>query len=356
MSDERARITAGELAIVCSHYDLGDVRKAQHFKAGSRASPKALLVTSTGAFLLKRRAAPPAGAARADWLHRIALSHQIVLHLASRGLPVPALVGTRTDQNSMLQSGEQVYEIYRFVRGSAYDRTPDSAHAAGELLARCHSALRELRAEWPPPKRSYHAHAQLAGVLRNLDTSLTDPALKETAASLADRYERAAAHAASTGVSQLHDQLVHNDWHPGNLLWAESGSAPHIAAILDFDTVSLAPAITDAANGALQFAFRRRPIETPQPGRAPFAVDFDATLFAAFWKGYRITEPAAMSWPFEAVPSLCIEAIIAEAAIPIAATGRFGRFAPLGVLRLANRTAAWFESHGQSLARRATNP
>jgi len=26
------------------------------------------------------------------------------------------------------------------------------------------------------------------------------------------------------------------------------------------------------------------------------------------------------------------------------------------VLRLANRTAAWFESHAQSLARRATNP
>jgi homoserine kinase type II len=356
VSDDRARITAGELAIVCSRYDLGDVRSARHFKAGSRASPKALLVTSKGTYLLKRRAAPPADAARADWLNRIALSHQIVLHLATRGVPVPQLVGTRDDQNSMLQTGEHVYEIYRFVRGRAYDRTTESARSAGELLARCHLALRELRPDWPPPRRSYHAHPRLPSVLRDMPGLLKEPGLRETATHLADRYERAAAAANAAGLAGQADQLIHADWHPGNLLFAEEPGPAQVAAILDFDTVSLAPALTDAANGALQFALRRKPVEPPQPGRAPFSVAFDPELFAAFWQGYRGTEPQSRDWPFAAVPALCIEAIIAEAALPIAATGRFGRFSGGGVLRLANRTAAWFESHEQSLVRRATNP
>lgn len=373
MSDDRARITAGELAVVCSRYDLGDVRSAQHFKAGSRASPKALLVTSTGAYLLKRRAAPAAGSARADWLHRIALSHQIVLHLAAKGLPVPQLIGTRDDHNSMLQTGDHVYEIYRFVRGRAYDRTPDAARSAGELLARCHTELRDLRPDWPPPRRSYHAHPQLPTALRELPTMLKDQTLGETAAELAERYERAATTAEAAGIGALPDQLIHADWHPGNLLWAEPSLPPPpstpapsssedvrppspIAAVLDFDTVSLSPALTDAANGALQFALRRRPVDPPQPGRAPFSVAFDPLLFAAFWAGYRRSMPASSGWPMGAVPALCIEAIIAETALPIAATGRFGRYSGHGVLRLARRTAAWFESHAESLARQATSP
>jgi len=353
LSDDRARITAGELAVVCSRYDLGEVRTAQHFKAGSRASPKALLVTSTGAYLLKRRAAPPPGAARTDWLHRVALSHQVVLHLAARGLPVPSLVGTRDEHNSMLQSGEHVYEIYRFVRGLPYDYTPDAARTAGELLGRCHAALRELRADWPPPRRSFHAHPHLARVLGELPVTLGDPALHEHTAALADRYIRASDAAAASGVAGLTDQLIHGDWHPGNLLW----HAPtRIAAILDFDSVSLSPAMTDAANGALQFALRRRPVASPGPTRAPFSLTFEPLLFSAFWAGYRGVEPAAADWPSSAIPHLCIEAIIAEATLPIAATGRFGRFSGLGVLRLANRTAGWFETHGQTLVRLATNP
>ena len=361
VTEGRARISAGELAIVCSRYDIGQVRSVTPIKAGSRASPKALLTTSTGVFLLKRRAAPPSGTTPADWLHRVALSHQIVLHLAARDLPVPALLGTRDDHNSMLQLDEHVYELYRFVHGRAYDRTPDSARTAGRLLARCHSALREIHPSWPPPRRSYHAHARLPAVLRSLHTLLNDPALLVTATDLADRYDRASAAANAAGLPLQPDQLIHGDWHPGNLLWTQPSppSPPsEVAAILDFDTVSLAPALTDAANGALQFALRRRPIDPPlPPTKAPFSVAFDLGLFGAFWAGYRDAEPVAtLSWPAAAIPFLCIEAIIAEVALPIAATGRFGRFAAPGVLRLVARTAAWFETHQESLVTRATNP
>ncbi len=349
--EDRARIAAGELAVVCSRYDLGEVREARHLKAGSRASPKALLVTEKGEYLLKRRAAPgPGGMTQAEWLHRIALSHQIILHLASRGLPVPRLLGTRDDHNSMLQSGDHVYEIYRFVRGRPYDRSAEAATAAGELLARCHVELRDLRPDWPPPRRSYHGHPSVAAALRELHRMLDDATLRVAAEELAERYDRAAAQAAT--VDRMAEQLIHADWHPGNIVWA---APSRIAAVLDFDAVALAPAIIDASNGALQFALRRRPVASPQPGRAPFSVAFDSGLFEAFWAGYRRAGDVG-AWPAAAVPHLCVQAIIAEVALPIAATGRFGRFAAGGVLRLANRTAAWFEGHAERLARAATVP
>lgn len=353
MAHERAQFSAGELAIVCARYDLGDVRTIRPFLAGSRASAKALIAADRGVFVLKRRAAPPAGADRVDWLHRIAASHEVALRLAAIGVPVPRLLGTRDDHNTMLHVGEHVYEMYAYVDGRTYDRTPSAAGAAGELLARCHRAMRDISPAWTPPRRSYHAHAQLPGVLRALPATLNLPESVELAEDLADRYQRASAMATQAGADRA-EQVVHGDWHPGNLVY---GAEARIAAILDFDSISTAPVPADAANGALQFALRRRPLENPAPNRAPFAVDFDPALFRAFWAGYRAADPAvAAAFPWEAVPWLCVEAIIAETALPIAATGRFGRFAGHGVLRLARRTAAWLESHATTLARWATNP
>lgn len=353
MSDDRARFSAGELAVVCSRYDLGAVRSARSFEAGSRASPKALLVTERGAFILKRRAAPPPGAARVDYLHRIAASHEVVLHLAARGLPVPRLLGTRDDRNTMLHLGEHVYEVYGFVEGRAYARTPAEAGASGQLLARCHEAARSCTPSWTPPRRSFHAHPRLPEALRALPATLHNPDLAEVASDLAERYVRAARAASDCGADAP-EQVVHGDWHPGNIVFAADAT---VAGVLDFDAVSVAPVLADAANGALQFALRRRALEDPPPNRAPFAVDFDPALFRAFWAGYRAADPATaarLAWP--AVPHLCIEAIIAETALPVAATGKFGRYSGMGVLRLARRTAAWMESHAQTLARWATNP
>jgi aminoglycoside phosphotransferase (APT) family kinase protein len=351
VSEDRARISAGELAIVCSRYDLGDVRSARNFRGGSRASPKALLITTKGAFLLKRRAAPAAESTRAEWLHRIALSHQVILGLAARGLPVPSLVGTRDDHNSMLQVDDQVYEIYRFVKGRPYDRLPGTAAAAGELLARCHEAMRDVRPDWPPPRRSYHAHAQMEAIIRSLPERLGNAAVERVAGELAARY--AAATSAAGEVSRMPDQLIHGDWHPGNLLWTETAPPARVAAILDFDTICVSTAMTDAANGALQFALRRKAIDEPKPGTAPFSIVFDPELFGAFWAGYRRAEAGTSEWPVAAVPGLCIEAIIAEAVLPIAATGRFGRYSGHGVLRLVNRTAAGFEQNVDKLVRKA---
>src|SRR6185295_4371231 len=100
----RARITAGELVVVCSHYDLGVIEEVRRFRGGSRLAPKVLIKTGTGEYLLKRRAP---GAANAPT--KVAFTHEVILHLASMGFPVPPIIGTKvggaTGGNSMLQLG-----------------------------------------------------------------------------------------------------------------------------------------------------------------------------------------------------------------------------------------------------------
>src|SRR6185295_15528046 len=86
----RARITAGELVVVCSHYDLGAIEEVRRFRGGSRLAPKVLISTASGEYLLKRRAPGPSNSPT-----KVAFTHEVILHLASRGFPVPAIVGTR---------------------------------------------------------------------------------------------------------------------------------------------------------------------------------------------------------------------------------------------------------------------
>ena len=95
----RAQFSPGELAVVLSHYDVGVIASARDFPRGSRHSPKLLLCAADGRqFLLKKRAAGQ------DDPFRVAFTHVLLTYLRERRFPVPALIGTRDDQNSLLRS------------------------------------------------------------------------------------------------------------------------------------------------------------------------------------------------------------------------------------------------------------
>jgi hypothetical protein len=50
-----------------------------------------------------------------------------------------------------------------------------------------------------------------------------------------------------------------------------------------------------------------------------------------------------------AIPALMIEALIAEAVFPIAATGNFGRMEGLAFLEMVNRKVRWIARHASHL-------
>lgn len=404
------RITAGELVLVCSHYDLGDIRTVRKLPGGSRNSPKVLLVGGSGgrsAFLLKRRAP---GAASDPAL--VALTHEIILHLEGAGLPAPRLIGTRDDNNSMLQlvgtdseseggarGPSRVYEVYRYVRGRGYARTPGDALAAGALLARVHRELAGFATRWPIPGGSYHARAEVATSLENL--ARRQPEIADVCRSLAARYTFASHKAREAGVDGLRRQLVHSDWHPGNLVYKRPDpsmpAVSHVAAILDFDSVRSAPTLLDAANGAMQFSIGKHSADGVGVGAEALAslseaggpprqwhMSLNPQLFEAFWSGYHrgsataslgrsgpagsglvgsgpagATSPAAVGGVADrplmrAVPWLMIQALVVEALVPIAHTGRFERLEAEPILRMVDRACAKFQVAGDELVRLAS--
>ena len=103
---------------VLRHYAVGTVLSVGPCVRGSRKSPKFVVTTDRGRFLLKRRAKGK------DDPVRVAFAHTLQNHLAAQGFPLPCLIGTVEDNNSILQMEGGVYELFAYVRIAADYRKP----------------------------------------------------------------------------------------------------------------------------------------------------------------------------------------------------------------------------------------
>jgi homoserine kinase type II len=340
---EGARFGAPELGIVLSHFDLGVIKRIREYRRGSRRAPKLRIIAAQGDFLLKRRAPGR------DDPNRVAFAHQLQLHLGDHGYPVAGLVGTRTDNNSMLQLGGRIYEMFRYVRGVRDDGSTASAEQAGLSLGWLHRLLERYEPTYSPPVGSYHAAAGLAGALGQIPAMVTAAEgeqnrteLDERCAALEEIYRDAADRADAAGIGRWPRRILHGDWHPGNLLYRDGA----IAAVLDFDSARVEPRMIDLANAALQFSMKMTDPDDPE--QWPDALD--VKRIRSLLHGYDHAADTPIS-PEErrALPWLIIEALILESVLPIAATGRFGRLSGAAFLRMIQRKAAWIKPRAGKL-------
>lgn len=330
------RFATGELAIVCSNYDLGRIHSVREFRRGSRQAPKVVMETSAGMVLIKRRSPGKASAAH------IAFAHAVQSHLAQRAFPLARLIGTSGGQ-SALTIGGFVYEVFDFVSGKRYDRAIPPTAEAGRALAYFHRLLADFAGPGSPVTGSYHGVAKVAETLRALPTALKVPAMEQTTPRLAALYEHAAVRVRETGIAGWPRQIIHADYHPGNVIFADKG----VRAIVDFDSARIGARAIDVANGALQFSVTRT-------GLDPMAwpVELDLQRLQAFLGAYDAVEGCILSRAeCRALPWLMIEALITEATLPIAATGRFGQIEGSTFLRMVDRKATWIAEAAEELIR-----
>ncbi len=331
-----------ELAQVLSHYDLGAIRSIIHFPRGSRKAPKLVLKAEGGTYLLKRRARGK------DDPYRVAFCHGIQLHLASRGFPLPRLIGTRDSNNSILNLESGTYELFEFINGEAYDGSLDATTEAGHTLGQFHKILLDYHPEYQPAKGSYHRSKSvmksLDVVVRRLektDAELDLKAAEALVAELREQYRKAANACEEEGLSEWPEQVVHSDWHPGNLLFKGS----RVVAVIDYDAARYQQRAIDAANAALQFSIIGG---SDAPEHWPDYVD--ESRFKRFVRGYdQVPDGVLTRAELKIMPLLMIEALVAEAAIPIAATGVFGNIPGIDFLRMVRRKAKWLREHQQKL-------
>lgn len=328
--------TQDDLAIVLSHYDLGVIQKMQPLRRGMDVSPKFVIRAEKGDFLLKRRREGK------DDLARVAYSHAVQLALLKQSFPTAEIVGTRRHNNSVVIHAGMVYEVLRWIPGQRYAGTVEQSRAAGRMLGRFHDALATFRAMDPPSSLgvSYHGVARVETELEGL-VSGRKRELADAAGALLAMYRESAARVEGAGLGSWPVQVVHGDWHPGNLLF----QGDDVVGVIDLDTVRPGTRALDLATGVLQFSITRN---EGNPLTWPDHVDEDR--YRAFLEGYdgeserRIShaELGVLAW-------LMIEAMIAESVVPVATTGRFAAVEGGEFLGMVRRKAEWIREHASRL-------
>lgn len=339
----RERFEGHELAIVLSHYDLGEIEALRVFPRGSRRSPKLRIKSKRGEFLLKRRAPGQ------DDPYRVAFAHDLQLTLARQGYPVPGLIGTR-DNNSMLQINARTYELFNYIHGVRYDHSPGASRLVGQMLGALHARLGGHRPRYQPPVGSFHAVPEieakmglLAPAICAAEPHLDQRAMQETTDYLRRAYIDGAKRVEDAGFRQWPKSVLHGDWHPGNLLFRDS----RIVAVLDFDSSRVEPRVVDVANAALQFSIQMGAAENP----ATWPEGLDAAVMRAILRGYDEQAGQPLSQPERAVlPWLMIEALVIESIVPIAATGSFARIPGSSFLQMIERKVKWIRPRAEKLS------
>lgn len=325
----RDRFGVDELRRVLACYDLGTITAARELRAGTSRAPKALIESDQGVFVLKRREVGR------DDPFRVAQTHDLQLRLAEAGVPVPALVGTRTDNNSMVQIGRHVYELTRRVTGSPFTGTAREAFGLGAAIAHLHEQLLNVTPSFAePPRLDDPPAATLAALQRAVTEHPSLAGVAEDILRLLDDIR-----AKAPGSPAERSIWLHGDWHPGNVLFHDGA----VSAIFDFDGVHLGPRRLDLGQAVAHFSADRRsgPPETWSDAHSP-------PLAAAIWAGYAsrgtpAPEPAA-------VAAAAAEALALEVSMAASGTGPAGRGRPDALLAAVLRRMRWLDANAQHLA------
>jgi Ser/Thr protein kinase RdoA (MazF antagonist) len=331
-----ANFSSEELVRVLSRYDIGLVHRARPLDAGNRRAPKIVVEADRGTFLLKRR---PRGR---DDLERVTFAHNVQKHLAAKSFPVTGLLETVDEKTTALNLDNHIYEFFHYVSGSRYDGSAEATREAGRRLAEFHRHIADLPCAEESAAACFHDSPT---VRRHLKLLTSDRRTSETrkmkaiAESLTLRYDKSAARVNRFGFASWRRQIVHGDWHPGNLLF----SGRDIVAVVDFDAMRVSPPETDLANGMLQFSIIG---EKPDPRDWPAHVD-EEKLYA-FLAGYRDVKRLSTRKRHSLI-DLMIETMIAEAVLPVVATGFFGHLSGQDFLEMILRKTKWLRKNRKRL-------
>ncbi|USN98131.1 MAG: phosphotransferase [Phycisphaeraceae bacterium] len=321
-NQDRRPLDADECRAVVGRYGLAGVSGVRDFARGNPRSPKAIVEARSGRFLLKRRAPG------LDDYARLQTEHAAQTILQGAGRPVPAPLST-PDGETIVVHERRLYELYPYIEAEGWMPGPDSARAAGLVLASLHDTLARLDvpADAGPTDLVAPAFDHLAS---------STPALRPSLERLHRDWESAMLHLEHVPLSP--PRLTHGDYHPGNTLWR----AGDIVAVVDFETMRPAPHAAEAALAALLFSLDTTGDDPESWPDAPILPRLES-----FWAGYGAERfdrslTGTFAW-------LMINGLIAEAVPRACRHAGFGRHDTGLILPFIARLTAWLSEHADGL-------
>jgi len=331
-----AHFTSEELDEVIGCYELGQIRNLKPLSAGNRRAPKMIIYTQKGTFLLKRRSPGK------NDLYHVAFTHAVQTHLAEKSFLLPSIITTKNQNNTMLRLNGHIYELFEFITGTRYNGSPAETLDAGKQLAKCHLYIADFSSDFPPLKGTFHDAAVVRHKLKTTGSAKSDKKdnkLCKISDTLMRLYNQSSIRVNQLGFDNWKQQVIHADWHPGNMLFDKN----KLVAVLDFDSIRIAPPVVDLANAMLQFS-----IVGNRPNPADWPAYLDQAKLIQLLNGYRqIIEPRKNQ--LLSLPDLMIETMIAEAILPVAAAGSFANLEGTPFLKMIHRKTKWMNSHRRKL-------
>jgi homoserine kinase type II len=321
---------------VLAHYNLGTIHSMESFSGGRRRAAKWIIQTDRGRYLLKQR---PAASRR---VARTRLAHTLQGYLRAAHFPLAELVPTQDDGKTLLTRGRYLYELFHWIEGQRCSGTEAAITAAGRQMGCMHRHAAPLPASLEIPIGGFHDADRVRQHLKKLGQprdSANAAVWRGSVDSLMMYYNRCSVRVNQQGYESWPVCANHGDWHPGNLLYR----GDKVVAVLDFDALQVAPAVADIANGLLQFSLVAG---DPRPSHWPARCDHRRLLY--FWGGY--CEVASLQKEqIAAIIDLMAETLVAEAVLPIAATGIFDQPHGLDFLQMILRKVNWLLTHRSPL-------
>jgi len=339
MSGPRDKLTPEELAMALSNYDLGIIRSAKDLERGAHGAAKIVVESDRGSYLLKRRIK-----GRDDPQH-VAFTHALQHYLLEHNFPLPQLVHTRSGQDALLRIRDGVYELFEYISADEHDNGIIAAYEAGRMLGLYHRLVGDFPEDPPEEKGNYHNAPHVLRSFKTVGEKLVaageQPASRVVGVlrDLRETYKSSATTVEKFGLPTWETQIIHCDWHPGNMLF-EKG---HVVAVLDFDSARLGQRVIDVANGVLQFSFINGGRDLSKWTDA--ADDLRARRFLRGYDSLVTLSEAEL----RTVPFLMQEALIAQAIGPILRSGTYAGLDALGFLEVVLRKVRWIAGNAASL-------
>lgn len=190
--------------------------------------------------------------------------HRFMQHLRARGVPVPRLHLTDSDE-SALEVRDWTYEVFEpasgiDLYGDAISWTPffsaGHARSAGEMLARLHVAARGYDAPARAGRQLVAGFTIYSAMDPEFEMERYVAARPELRIYLA---QRDCVQEALTLLEPCHQELIehlphlaplwtHNDFHPSNLFWSSTEADASATSVIDFGLCDRTNAVHDLAH------------------------------------------------------------------------------------------------------------
>lgn len=243
-------ISIEEIEYVCEQHNIGKLVQILGILKG-RANVPILVETEKGKYVLRylTHTAP---------IERINYIEDILLCLKDASVPVVnAIKNTSGNYYSFIHN--RMIQVYPFIEGSRFKFEPEHIKSNASMLNKFHAALNNYK-HGPMPDQSICPTEENLKNRLNLLYQQRDYISETSMHKINSLYYTILELWEKTDKNNLKDTIIHDDWHPWNLIYSDDGP---VKCILDFDYVRPGKRIYDVAY-CLYWIYMRSPQDMRQ--------------------------------------------------------------------------------------------